>query len=80
MTKLYLVQHGEAKSKAEDPQQPLAEQGREDVAQVVAFAAGAGLQVRQIRHSGKRRAEETALSCAQERSAICLPDISSSER
>ena len=78
--KLYLVQHGEAKSKKEDPQRPLTERGGEDVAQVVAFAAGAGVQVSQIRHSGKRRAEETVLSCAQERSVICLPDISSSER
>jgi len=58
--KLYLVQHGEAKSKAEDPQRPLTERGREDVARVGAFAAGAGLQVGQVRHSGKRRAEETA--------------------
>ena len=78
--RLYLVQHGEAKSKTEDPQRPLTERGREDVARVAAFAASAGLQVGQIRHSGKRRAEETALYCAQERSAICLPDISSSER
>ena len=63
--KLYLVQHGEAKSKAEDPQRPLTERGREDVARVAAFAAGAGLQVRQIRHSGKRRAEETASILAE---------------
>jgi len=46
--KLYLVQHGEAKSKAEDPQRPLTERGREDVARVGAFAAGAGLQVGQV--------------------------------
>ena len=78
--RLYLVQHGEAKSKAEDPSRPLTERGREDVARVAAFAAGAGLQVGQIRHCGKRRAGETVLSCAQERSAICLPDITSSER
>jgi len=34
--KLYLVQHGEANSKAEDPQRPLAERGRGDVARVAA--------------------------------------------
>ncbi len=33
---LYLVQHGEAKSKAEDPQRPLTQRGREDVARVAA--------------------------------------------
>jgi phosphohistidine phosphatase len=63
--KLYLVQHGEAKSKAEDRQRPLTERGRENVAQVAAFAATAGLQVGQIRHSGKRRAEETASVLAE---------------
>jgi phosphohistidine phosphatase len=57
---LYLVQHGEAKSKAEDPQRPLTERGRDEVRRVAAFAARAGLKVNQIRHSGKRRAEETA--------------------
>ena len=36
MTKLYLVQHAEAKSKAEDPQRPLTEHGIEDVARVAA--------------------------------------------
>jgi phosphohistidine phosphatase len=63
--KLYLVQHGEARSKAEDPQRPLTERGREDVARVAAFAATAGLWVGQIRHSGKRRAEETASILAE---------------
>jgi phosphohistidine phosphatase len=62
---LYLVQHGEAKSKAEDPQRPLTELGREEVQQVAAFAARAGLEVSQIRHSGKRRAEETASILAE---------------
>ena len=57
---LYLVQHGEAKSKAEDPQRPLTERGREEVQRVAEFAAKAGLKINQIRHSGKRRAEETA--------------------
>jgi phosphohistidine phosphatase len=34
--KLYLVQHGQAKSKAEDPQRPLTERGREGVMRVAA--------------------------------------------
>jgi phosphohistidine phosphatase len=62
---LYLVQHGEAKSKAEDPQRPLTERGREEVQRVAAFAARAGLKVSQVRHSGKRRAEETASILAE---------------
>jgi phosphohistidine phosphatase len=63
--KLYLVQHGDAKTKSEDPERPLTEQGRKDVAQVAAFAQRADVQVSQIRHSGKRRAEETAAILAE---------------
>ncbi len=57
---LYLVQHGEAKTEEEDPERPLTERGKETAEQVAAWAASAGLKVDQIRHSGKRRAEETA--------------------
>lgn len=63
--KLYLVQHGEAVPKSEDPKRPLSEQGREDVSRVAAFAQSAGLRVHQIRHSGKRRAKETAAILAE---------------
>lgn len=58
--RLYLVQHGEAMSKADDPERPLTEQGREDVVRVGSFARSAGIKVHQIRHSGIGRAEETA--------------------
>jgi phosphohistidine phosphatase len=58
--KLYLVQHGEAVPEAEDPARPLTPQGREEVARVAAWIRRAGVEVHQIRHSGKRRAEETA--------------------
>lgn len=57
---VYLVQHGEAKTKDEDPERPLTEAGRKTVEQVAAWAARVGLKVDQIRHSGKRRAEQTA--------------------
>ena len=67
---LYLVQHGEAKSKAEDPQRPLTERGRDEVQRVAAFAAKADLKVSQIRHSGKRRAEETASILAEHLSPV----------
>ncbi len=36
--KLYLVQHGEAKKKEEDPLRPLSESGREDVQRVAKYA------------------------------------------
>ena len=57
---LYLVQHGEAKSKEQDPERPLTEKGKSEVTKVAAWAAKAGLQIDQIRHSGKLRAQQTA--------------------
>lgn len=63
--KLYLVQHGEAKTEAEDPERSLTDAGRKAVEHVAAWAARAGLQVSQIRHSGKRRAEHTAAILAE---------------
>jgi len=63
---LYLVQHGEAKSKEEDPSRPLTEKGREDVRKVVAFVAeNMKIQVASILHSGKARAQQTAQILAE---------------
>jgi phosphohistidine phosphatase len=56
----YLVQHGAAESKDVHPTRPLTKGGREDVERVAAFAARMGVEVHQIRHSGKTRAEGTA--------------------
>lgn len=57
---IFLVQHGSAKSKEEDPERPLTDKGRTDVEKVARRSAQVDLQVAEIRHSGKRRAEETA--------------------
>ena len=57
---LFLVQHGEAKPEAEDPQQSLTHRGEETVRKMASWAALVGVRVAQIRHSGKRRAEQTA--------------------
>lgn len=58
--RLYLVQHGEAKPEAEDPQRPLAESGRQAVEKVARHAARAGVRPQSILHSGKLRAQQTA--------------------
>ena len=58
--KLYLVQHGEAKSKDEDPDRHLTEKGRRDVEKAAAFLKTAGLSASAVWHSGKTRAAETA--------------------
>ena len=57
---VYLAQHGEAKPEAEDPARPLTDRGREEVRRVARQAAVLGLQVAEIRHSGKLRSRQTA--------------------
>jgi phosphohistidine phosphatase len=62
---LYLVQHGEAKPESEHPERPLTERGTETVRRMASWAAQVGLKLAQIRHSGKRRAEQTATLLAE---------------
>jgi phosphohistidine phosphatase len=57
---VYLMQHGEATTEAEDPERPLTESGRAAVQRVATRARGAGVQVGVCVHSGKLRAEQTA--------------------
>ncbi len=62
---LYLVQHGQARSKEEDPDRPLTREGlaaTEAVARLFARLAPAGAEVW---HSGKTRAEQTAAAFTQ---------------
>jgi phosphohistidine phosphatase len=62
--RLYLVQHGEAVAEDVDPARPLSETGRADVAKMARFLAAGGLRVAQVLHSGKLRAEQTAVLLA----------------
>ena len=58
---LYLVQHGKAVGKEENPERPLSEQGRADVGKMASFLSGlSGIEVDRIFESGKLRATETA--------------------
>ena len=58
--KLYLAQHGEACAKDVDPEQPLTDQGREDIERLAEFLAQAGITVERVIDSGKLRAAQTA--------------------
>jgi len=58
--RLYLVQHGEATDKSENPDRPLTEAGRSNVKAVANLLRNSGLKVPKIEHSGKTRARETA--------------------
>lgn len=59
-TRLYLLRHGEAKSKDEDPNRALTARGADDVTRMAIWAARADISVDAIRHSGKLRAQQTA--------------------
>ncbi len=57
---VYLVQHGLAASKDEDPERPLTAPGREEVERVARAVAAAGVDPALVLHSGKTRAAQTA--------------------
>ena len=57
---LDLVQHGAAKSEAEDPRRGLTDEGRRDVERMAHFLAPLHLSLDRIEHSEKLRARQTA--------------------
>ncbi len=57
---LYLVQHGLSLSKEEDPERGLSEAGIAEVSRIADQASESGVQVSGVRHSGKKRARQTA--------------------
>ncbi len=57
---IYLVQHGLALSQEEDPSRGLSSEGRKQTEKVAEHLQKMGVRVRQVCHSGKKRAEETA--------------------
>jgi phosphohistidine phosphatase len=69
---LYLVRHGEATSKEQNPERPLTESGAKEVEQIAAWFTSTRLHVDEIRHSGKSRAQQTAKIFAQH---LGLPEL-----
>lgn len=58
---IYLVQHAKSKSKEDDPERPLTDEGFQDIEKMANFAKkGSGIVLRKILHSGKLRARQTA--------------------
>lgn len=57
---LFLVQHGKNVKKDIDPEQPLSDEGIADVKRIAETAANYNVQVGEIKHSGKKRAFQTA--------------------
>ncbi len=60
MMQLYLVQHGQALSKDADPERPLSDKGRADIARLAEWLGENGVKITTILHSGKTRARQTA--------------------
>ena len=58
--KLYLIQHGEAKSEAEDPERSLTTKGLEEVRKVSKVGKALNIRPSMVYHSGKIRAQQTA--------------------
>ena len=57
---LYLVRHGEAKSKHQDPDRHLSQKGARDVEKMAVFLRPLRLRLDRVWHSGKPRAAQTA--------------------
>ncbi len=58
--KLYLMQHGEARSEAEDPDRSLTVTGEQETRKISEATKRLGIHPSKICHSGKKRAEQTA--------------------
>lgn len=58
--RMYLVQHADAMSEDVNPERPLSAQGRREAQCVASLARRLGVRVREVRHSTKLRAQETA--------------------
>jgi phosphohistidine phosphatase len=71
---IYLVRHGDAAVHPGESERRLTERGRENVRLIAKWLAGRGIAPREIRHSVKLRARETA-----EILAAALPDATVTE-
>jgi len=58
--RIYLMQHGRPVPKDEDPERPLSDQGADDVKRIAGFLEKCGIRVKEVIHSGKSRAGQTA--------------------
>ncbi len=70
--KLYLIQHGEAKSEVEDLERSLTARGENEVISVSKAATGLHIRPSKVYHSGKLRAKQTAEIIA---GALNIPNL-----
>jgi len=70
---LYILQHGDAEPKEINPERPLSEQGMHDIRILGMQMQNMGVQLGNIFHSGKLRAEQSASLIAEALSAEIEP-------
>jgi len=70
---LYILQHGEAVPKEIDPERPLSEHGNRDIRILALHMQNMDVQLGNIFHSGKLRAEQSARLIAETLSPEILP-------
>ncbi len=58
--KLYIMQHGQSCSKAQNPERPLTERGFAEVGAMAEFLKRVAFSCQRVIHSGKLRARQTA--------------------
>lgn len=63
--RIYLVRHGEARPKEEDPERSLSHRGVEEVRKLADFLKRIGVRPSKVIHSGKKRALQTAQMIAE---------------
>jgi phosphohistidine phosphatase len=68
---LYLIQHGQAMTKEQNPDRPLSEEGRAAARRTAETAVKLGIEVTEIRHSDKLRAMQTAEEIGRALGATC---------
>lgn len=70
---LYILQHGEAVAKEIDPERPLSEHGNRDIRILALHMQNMDVQLGNVFHSGKLRAEQSARLIAETLSPEILP-------
>ena len=72
LMKVYLVQHAKPKSKEEDLNRPLSDEGKNDIIKIIKFLPQ--LNIKKVLHSGKLRAQQTAEILAKSLKAEVIND------
>jgi len=73
-SRLYVLQHGDAVTKQEDPERPLSPIGCQDVERLAEYLTSKDVLIQRIIHSGKLRAEQSAQIIAEKLAPEVTPE------